>query len=300
MGEGIFCLLATGVLWGWLGMIISNASRKELNLSCIQGGAALVAVGLCAGLLMGRGGAAQDIGALAKISFGVSGVLNYATFLLMGRAMRNGPNDIVWSMVQSALIFPFGMGIIFFGVGCTAPRLAGLVMILGALAVSPRAGRSAAVGGGTSGERGWLGWALAAFAAAGMSQCAANLPSYFSASVENGDAILKTFWFQCGTLGAFAVQFGMRRKALKWSGTGPSMGFAALAMLAAQLFFFYRGLDLLAVHGVGALAYPLALGSCIAIFFLYGILKLHERFNVMKGVMLALCLGGIMVLAIFQ
>ena len=49
--------------------------------------------------------------------------------LLMAKAMEKGPNGIVWSTVQSGLIFPFLMGIVFFNVAVTEKLVSGFVLI---------------------------------------------------------------------------------------------------------------------------------------------------------------------------
>ena len=47
---------------------------------------------------------------------------------------------------------------------------------------------------------------------------------------------------------------------------------------SASLFFFFRGLDLLAKSGCGGLGYPIAIGVCVVGFSLYSLLILREKF----------------------
>jgi len=54
-------------------------------------------------------------------------------------------------------------------------------------------------------------------------------------------------------------------------------GILMLLNTSASVFFFYRGLDLLAKHGCGGLGYPLAIGVCITGFSLYSLLILKEK-----------------------
>ena len=58
------------------------------------------------------------------------GVFQYLMILMMGRAMKRGPNAIVWAIIQSGLIYPFLMGWLVFGSSMGPRRLAGIALIL--------------------------------------------------------------------------------------------------------------------------------------------------------------------------
>lgn len=66
---------------------------------------------------------------------------------IMSYAMQRGPNGIIWTIIQSALIFPFLGGVVFFHVRLNAFRISGILLLLAALVLfgfgkdnSPRSG----------------------------------------------------------------------------------------------------------------------------------------------------------------
>lgn len=118
------------------------------------------------------------------------GVFQYLMILMMGRAMKRGPNAIVWAIIQSGLIYPFLMGWLVFGSSMGPRRLAGIALILASVFLyAAGKSRSAAASNETDARnriplRGWLPAALL-----GMLFCGANLPSY----LEGGKDFSGTF-----------------------------------------------------------------------------------------------------------
>ena len=128
---GIFLLITTGLLWVVIGSVISLSACKGKNLDRIQADSALFCILVCVGWLWSTG--AHFPSPLITILLILAGAANYFTFLLMNRAMQLGHHGIVWSLVQSALICPFLMGVIFLGVACSPVRIVGIIGILGGI-----------------------------------------------------------------------------------------------------------------------------------------------------------------------
>ena len=63
--------------------------------------------------------------------------------------------------------------------------------------------------------------------------------------------------------------------------------------LAASFLLLYPGMDILAKAGIGSVAYPTMVGSCIIAFELFAVLILREKRNIVQWIALALCLGGV-------
>ncbi len=291
MEQGILLLIATGLSWVIIGIVISRSSAKGWNLDRIQAGAALL-------ILLGSfilfpflaGAEAVPPSPSVVISLLFAGIANYMAFLMMNRAMKSGHNGIVWSLVQSALIWPFLMGILFFGVECTLSRICGVLLILAGILVAGLV-RNGSVGGWKE----WLPAALAAFALAGLSQCLANLPSYLGGGEFS--SVAKAAALQLGTLVAFGVLLCLRRTRPKEKTAWMPILALAGATVIPQYFLFYRGLDLLAAQGAGAIGYPIVLGSCIAGFSLYSAFILHERVTAASAGSIFFCLVGIVIIA---
>ena len=54
----------------------------------------------------------------------------------------------------------------------------------------------------------------------------------------------------------------------------------------------YPGMDVLSKLGIGAIAYPLMVGSCIIFFELFSIIILREKRQILQWIALVLCLAG--------
>jgi len=293
MQLGILLLVAAGLTWVAIGAVISRSAARGLNLNRIQAEAALVCLLVSALALLWPAGSAGRLPSPVVAGLLVlAGAANYVTFLLMNRAMRQGHNGIVWSVVQSALVWPFLMGVLVFGVSCTWLRVLGLALILIGIGLAGFVRDGACSG---SGARKWIGAALAAFLAAGASQCLANLPSYLDGA-EFG-SVGKAAALQLGTLAAFGVEACGNARVWRGAVNWKPVAVLAGANIAAQYFFFYRGLDLVAQAGAGSIGYPIVLGSCIGGFSLYSALVLHERVTAASAASVACCLAGIIVLA---
>ena len=63
--------------------------------------------------------------------------------------------------------------------------------------------------------------------------------------------------------------------------------------LAGAYLLLYPGMDALAKHGVGAIAYPLMVASCMVGFFLYSKLIIREKNTVLQYITLAGAVIGI-------
>lgn len=293
MQTGILLLIAAGLSWVAIGAVVSRSAARGLNLNRIQAEAALACLLVSLAALPFLDGAAARLPSIpVGMLLALAGAANFVTFLLMNRAMRQGHNGVVWSVVQSALIWPFLMGMLFFGVSCTLPRVLGLALILTGIGL---AGLVRGGAGGGAGMRKWLGAALGAFTAAGISQCLANLPSYLGGA-EFG-SVGKAAALQLGTLAAFGAEAGCKAEARRGPVNWKPAAVLAGANIAAQYFFFYRGLDLVAQAGAGSIGYPVVLGSCIAGFSLYSAAVLRERVTAASAGSVVFCLAGIVILA---
>ena len=75
-----------------------------------------------------------------------------------------------------------------------------------------------------------------------------------------------------------------------------------LAMQFFSLLFswtlFYPGLFAMGKHGMGMACFPMMVGSCILFFTLAGIFLLKEKVRPLQVVALAMCLTGLVCLAL--
>lgn len=313
MWFGIPALVATGMTWSLVGVISGSAPKHGLQMSLVQllGGLTSLVIGIC--VLLTTGSLTQATPEAIRyviVCCLLSGIGNYALLQLMSRAMQTGPNGIIWSIVQSGLIFPFTMGILFFNVELNAWKVCGIIMIITALAIFGTAKDNSA-----SGSRKWLLFAFTAFVICGIQQSINSLPSYRDDCT--GLSVLKSLMNSTGVV--LAALFGQltgleARRLADANGNqlhGPKAFLAALRQHLGSRFMWgyiamqqgfhvitsyllmYRGMDAMRAAGLGNVSYPLLVSSCIVGFFLYSLIFLREKVRPIQFLGLALCIGGI-------
>ena len=132
---GVFALIAVGLSWTLVGIVMGIAPRKGVDPGLVQlfGSVCSVAVGsILLAVLPGSVPGTGELFVPCSLYFS-GGFLNCIMLLMMSKAMQRGPNGIIWTIIQSAMIFPFLTGIVFYGVEPEPIRIAGLFLILSAL-----------------------------------------------------------------------------------------------------------------------------------------------------------------------
>lgn len=291
MVAGIVLMVLAGFGWVGVGCVVSFCAAKKINLAATQLMQALLCVAVGCILLRTQPGivASAKVRYLTYASLFLSGIGNFAAYELMSRAMKIGPNGIIWSFVQSALIFPFLTGVIFFGDKLTPPRIGGMIALIVSILLLGAAKGNA--GSDQTGRR-WFWIALAAFIAAGFTQVTTNLPSYWE-EAKQINPVMRTVWFQLGIAAGFFLQWALERKPMKFDGVlKPAI---CLGILYILLYFvlMFNGLDKLAAVRAGSVGFPVMLGSCIVGFFLYSLLFLKEKLTPTGAAGFLLCLAGI-------
>ncbi len=292
MSYGIILLLLTGLCWVGIGVVVNHAARQQLDMDLIQSAAAAIILFAAIGMMFLRNSFRPPIGGM-WLCYGTllaAGAGNFLMLSWMRYAMAVGNSGAVWGIVQSAMICPFVMGMVFFGVAPTWNRLAGLGLVLAGILFLSRATPTRA-----ESRRGWLLFAFGAFAASGTAQCLANLPSYWMHLEMSSE--LRAGLVQAGTIALFLVSTPFRRcKTGRRNCLKPILLLSAIQILSL-FFLFYRGLNIVADHGCGSIGYPVAQGSCIAFFLLYNCCVLRqESGGRILWALPALC-GGILLMA---
>jgi len=293
MWRGITYLLITGCCWVGIAAVINMAARRHLNIGRVQLGSGIAGT-FVAGIVMTFQSSFPVLswqnGTMAALLC-AAGMGNFFMIKLMKVGMERGNSGAVWGITQSALICPFLMGMFFFGVSLTWPRFVGIWLILTAIMFF---GRSKSTDCEKKGN--WLVPTFGAFALSGLAQCFANLPSYWG--LDSFGSIQRTFWGQAGLVVGFAIVWPFEKGKKSWQGTLPLIVILTVVNIGALFFFFYRGLNLVADAGCGSIGYPIAQGSCIALFLLYSCFVLKERFNKISALALCCMILGIFIIAL--
>ena len=277
MTTGFLLIIAAGFCWIGVGISVSLCSARSWNYNIVQGLNYLGAALICALILAGSSasGASWEAPGWGVIASCVAGIANFYSYVFTSKAMRRGPNGLVWGIMQAGMIGSFLMGVICFGEKAAPLRLLGLALIIiGVLAMGLGKGGKSADSGSN-----WIFPSLIAFLLVMATHCCNALPSYFPKTAGTG-VMFRTMGIYSGGVIGFALTTlpGMIRKR-DFGGRGEWITASILMGLnISASVFFYLGLDRLAKAGCGGLGYPVGIGVCIIGFSLYSMLVLKEKF----------------------
>ena len=132
---------------------VSQAARERLDMDFIQSAAAAIILGAAIGMMFLRNSFRVPVGGMWACygALLAAGAGNFLMLSWMRHAMAIGNNGAVWGIVQSAMICPFVMGMVFFGVAPEWNRLSGLGLVLAGIFLLSRATPAGTVSG-----RRWL------------------------------------------------------------------------------------------------------------------------------------------------
>ena len=301
---GIIALVIVGSSWTITGLVMGDAPKRGVGipfLETLSSSVSLVGCIIATTVLGGWGlhDCTPKVYFWTNAAYFFCGAANFFNLLWMSKAMQTGPNGVVWSIIQSALVFPFMGGIIFFGVEATPMRIIGIILLLLALVFFSMTKNNTSKGG-----QQWKLLAFAALAICAVQQNVQTIPSYFEScrtvpsTVRTGACALGCLFaaLMCifctskrDAYAAMVVQF--KRKAL-W--------YYVLAMQGFSLFFSftltYPGMDAMAKNGLGGMAFPMMVGSCIASFTLASVLLLKEKIKPVQAIALLLCISGLVLI----
>ncbi len=298
MIEGLLLIIIAGLCWIGYGVTVSRCSILGLNFNVAQGVGFLGSFLICGLILTGSGAFAHpaEIFGWRFLSSCVAGVANFYTFVFASKAMKQGPNGLVWGIMQSGMIGSFLMGVFFFGEEPAPVRLIGLALIVsGVLTMGLAKGSKAS----DQGNR-WVFLSFCAFFLVMTTNCCNTLPSFFPETAKISSISRGFGLFLGGSIG-FAITSlpGMIRRR-DFGGRGEWIAGLILVLLqtSSNAVFFFRGLDLLARNGRGGLGYPIGIGICVIGFSLYSWLILKERTTRLASAGLAAVCIGVVIISI--
>lgn len=304
--TGIWKLLLVGASWCLVGVIFGMAPKKKLDTGLIQFSSSIVSISaslIIALFFVKQEACDRNVILMTCGTYFLSGFFNFWGLQAMGAGMKRGPNGAVWGIMQSAMIAPFLVGFFFFHQQMYIGRVAGLILIIVALAFFALVKNEKSVGVELQTNRMWRFYAFLAFALICVQQNLATAPSYYPAA-QHVSAVWKAFSSATGAFTASMFPFAVRayhsRKQLGWTFHGllnPWLYVFVFSMQFFSLIFaytcFYPGMDAMARAGAGSISYPLMVGSCIVAFSLYAIFGLKEKASAKQIAAIVLCLLGL-------
>lgn len=300
---GIIAMAIVGASWCLVGLVMGDAPKKGIEASLVQFFGALVSTAASLIVLFATSAHSAATGratALACLIYFAAFMVNFVMLQLMSKAMQCGPNGIIWAIIQSALVFPFLGGILFFDVRFTPLRGIGIALLLGALALFAAAGNNRTSGAGPR----WKILAFSAMTLAAIQQNLATMPSYFE-ELRGVPSVMRALAASGGTMFMAVVWnlFSGDREQWRRIRSGICSRTLWKYVVALQFFglafaytLFYPGMDVMAKAGLGGMCYPMMVGSCIVSFTLSSVFLLREKMGGVQLFALITCIAGLVFL----
>ncbi len=298
---GILAMVIVGSSWCLVGLVMGDAPKKGIDSSLVQlwgGIVATVASVIIMAATSDYSTASLQTTLMVSAVLILSSILNFIMLELMSRAMQCGPNGVIWSIIQSAMVFPFMVGMIFFDVKFTILRCLGIILLLAALVLFALTKDNSSSGGK------WKLLAIAGLVITAIQQNLSVLPSYFP-EADKVPSIVRVLAAEIGFVIAAIVWNLCRLNPEHWKKIKSNLKNAMLWKYTFALQFFnlffsytlhYPGMNVMADHGMGGMSYPMMVGSCIVSFTLSSIFLLKEKFSFYQLGALIVCVSGLVLI----
>jgi drug/metabolite transporter (DMT)-like permease len=300
---GIIAMVIVGSSWCLTGLVMGDAPKKGIESSLVQFCGSFVSCAFSVIILLATAAystSTPKVTFLTCLTYFLGGTVNCIMLQLMSKAMQVGPNGIIWAIIQSALIFPFLGGIVFFDVKLTALRGTGIVLMLVALALFAMTKDNT----GKFDSRKWKLLTFAALVLTALQQNIATLPAYFQ-EARGVTSIIRSlstasgtmFGAVCWNLAQMNRQYwqNLKNSLKRWTLWKYIMALQGFSLVFAYT-LFYPGMNVMADAGMGGMCYPMMVGSCIVTFTLTSIWLLKEKTTRLQIIALVFCLSGLVLI----
>ena len=317
IGVGITFLI--GIVWMFVGIIYSNATKdkKEFNLFMITCSIVYAAIAVGLPYLMSFGAVQEFISLkympvkplclvpliefirLAVIMLGVS-LFSNVGFFLLAVAMRMGSHSVAWGIMQSAIVLPFLTGWLFFKDNVNWINLIGMILIVAALAFMVYGKRlnTATQDVAQNKNKEFLIFLFFAFFCTGISQICALLPNkitvFFPEATPFSEEVLA--WripivSLSGLLIWLAIALNAKTK-ISFSQLKNASSYAIVVFVGQVL--LYLAIDWLSSYNLSGVVYPLAMGSCIVFFSVFCLVWRKEKNTLSEIIGLVILILGLL------
>lgn len=310
---GIIAMILDGISWTVWGYVAGVVPQRKLNYGLIVAASAVLAVifsACCIGVLLlleSYGVVLNSAVAPAIPDFSninviiimalvvIAGIFNFSQAYFMGKAMKFGPNGIIWSIVQSGFIVPFAIGIICFREPLTLAFGLSMLLVLSSLVIFAITADNAAKGH-------WLLMTILAFGATCICQSLQYVPSNID-GVDTVSSVWRTLCYFSGLLLGFLISLIVSKQnridTVRLIGNKYTWIYGLLIVGVSGIscyLLFYPGIDAMVEANAGAIANQVMTAAAIVAFEIYSLVFLKEKRKPMQVVALLLCLASLAVL----
>ncbi|MBR2642962.1 MAG: hypothetical protein IKD46_07515 [Lentisphaeria bacterium] len=291
MASAILLLLATGIVWGMIGVLFGRAPSEKDKLYTWFALNGMVFTGL---VLLTRTPDPAPVSEILRLSLYIapSAILDLLAFLVLKLAMDRGSQGVAWCVMQSAMVVPFLGALIFLGNTASVWQWAGMGLIIISLLIFGFAKQSKEEN--KQSDKLFYRYIFLAFALVGVAQFLRIIPGSVGFSEETLSWRLTLqapygmiFWLcACWKIHKFTPK-PVWKQALLY-GFVVALGHA----------LFYLGTDAADKLKLTSIIYPMTLGTCIAFFSLYCFFVRKEQVSKLSWVAMAATVSGIALMAI--
>ena len=266
MFAGLGLSFLTGIIWTAVMIYYSRATdRKDEFSSFMMFGSFFVLI-VAYVMNLPVNSSVAEITKLAAIMVPAA-FLSTASFATLCMAMQNGSHGVAWGIMQSAILFPFLVGWLFYGEKVGWASSVGMVLILVALIfmVAGKVKRNSEVECGIEKHHKlFVIYIILAFFSSGASQLLTILPNHMNFSVETMK--LRIPFFMSGAF-LWLLSILIKKQKIAFRQLPNSLVYGCLVF--AGQFVLYKAIDAMDELKLTALVYPLAIGSCIVFFTIF-------------------------------
>ena len=292
---GIIALVMVSFSWVLVGVIAGKAPKLGYTMEAIYITGSLLSMIFAGAICFFTGIGKCDFVPMfwTAAAFFLTGAGCFVKGLIMSRIMQCGPNGIIWAIIQSAMLFPFVFGVVFYDVKLSMIRGIGMVLMLVALAMFAFSKDNSSKGTGS-----WQFWTFFSLVLGGLDQIVTSVPFYYP-QTKGISSMFNIFWLMAGyfVIGVVAIFLkknlwnNLKTSVKEWSFWIQSLALLPLSGLFVILFQF-PGMRAMAENGLGAMSFPILVGSCVSLFTLYSAVILKEKFRIADFSALVVCVVG--------
>ncbi|MCQ2396771.1 MAG: hypothetical protein MJ106_03625 [Lentisphaeria bacterium] len=318
MFLGITLLALLGFSWTIIGGVDNLAARKNANIPRIlfYQGLVTILIGIVVMAIQREHFNWHDSQFLLLLaSLVVSGIAAYLANFFLCFSMARGPNGIIWSIYQAAMMIPFVMGISIHHDKLTPSRLVGIILLfIGLMALgiggdmrkrNKNAHASTTESATDSSARtsrkrlAWLIPALLAFLTNGMTMYTLALPSRFQNGELEISSIARSSFLHVGLLLGSLAHACFKKGIVATPTKLESNIFMAFVLIGIINYYAlqFPGIDLLTNAGAGAIALAIPVGVCVSAFTIYSALHLKEKYTLTEWAGLFSCAIGVVAIS---
>ena len=292
---GIIALIMVSFSWVLVGVIAGKAPKLGYTMEAIYLTGSALSMIFAAAICMFSGiGKCEPIPLFwTAVAFFLTGAGCFVKGLIMSRIMQCGPNGIIWAIIQSAMLFPFVFGVVFYNVPMSAIRGFGMVFMLFALGMFALSKNNKSQGTGS-----WQFWTFFSLVLGGLDQIVTSIPFYYP-QTKGISSMFNIFWLMAGYFVIGIIVFCWKKELrtnLISSVKKASFWVQSLALLPLSglfvILFQFPGMRAMAENQLGAMSFPILVGSCVSLFTLYSAIILKEKFRLLDFIALVICVTG--------